>query len=69
MPRNMVNFGPITAEMSSGVWAHQQIPTGFAPWLRYCSDVAHRRPTILCTMSGRLLGCYTIYTFSGTLAS
>ena len=43
--------------------ASQQISTGFSSWLRYCSDVAHRRPTKLCTMFGRLLGCYTIYTF------
>jgi len=37
----------------------------FASWLRYCSDVAHRRPTKHCTMFGRLLGWYTIYSFSG----
>ena len=34
----------------------------------YCSDVAHCRPTKLCTMFGRLLGWYTVYTFSGALA-
>jgi len=34
---------------------------GFAFWQHYCSDVAHLRPTRLCTMFGRLLGCYTIY--------
>ena len=37
----------------------------FASCLRYCSDVTHRRPTKLCTMLGRLLGLYIIYTFSG----
>ena len=42
--------------------------TGFAFWLRYCSDVAHRKPTKLCTMFGRFLGWCTIYTFSGALA-
>jgi len=47
----------------------QQISTGFASWLCYCSDVAHRRPTKLCTMFGHILVCYTIYTFSGALAT
>ena len=32
------------------------------------TDVAHRRQTNLCTIFGRLLGWYTIYTFSGALA-
>ena len=60
-PRNMVNFGPPTAEIGSGVWGTQQISTGFASLLRYCSDVPHRRPTKLCMMFGRFLGWYTIY--------
>ena len=38
-------------------------------WFHYCSDVAHWRPTKLYTMFGRLLGWYTIYTFSGAFAS
>jgi len=29
--------------------APQQISTGFASWLCYCSDVAQRKPTKLCT--------------------
>jgi len=33
-PHNMVNLGPLTAEISSGVWAPQQILTGFASWQR-----------------------------------
>ena len=41
---------------------HQQISTGFASWLRYCSDVAQRRSAKLYTMFGRLL-----YTFWGFL--
>jgi len=45
----------------------QQISTRFASCLHYCSDVGHRRPTKLCTMFGRLLGWYTIYTFSRAL--
>ena len=68
-PHNMANFGPLTAGICWRVWAPQQISTGFASCLRYCSDIAHRRPTKLCTMFGRLLGCYTIYTFSGALAA
>jgi len=59
-PHNIANFGPLAAETGSLVWAHQQISTGFAFWLRYCSDVAQRKPTKLCTMFGRLLGWYTI---------
>jgi len=38
---------PLTADIHSGVWGTQQISTGFASCLRYCSDVAHRRPTKL----------------------
>jgi len=46
----------------------QQISTGLASWLCYCSDGTHRRPTKLCTIFRRLLGWYSIYTFSGALA-
>ena len=42
----------------------QQISTGFASWLRYYTDVAQRRSTKLCTVFGRLLGCY-IFFFGG----
>jgi len=59
---NMANFGALTTELGSGDWGK-----GFASCLLYCSDVAHRRPTKLCTMFGRLLDWYTIYTFSGAL--
>jgi len=67
-PYNTPNFGPITAEIGLPVWGTLEISTGFASWLHYCSDVAHRRPTKLRTMFGRLLGWYTIYTFSGALS-
>jgi len=63
----MANFGPVTAEIGSGVWGTSAISTDFASHLRYCSDVAHRRPTKLCTMFGRLLGWYTIIHFRGLL--
>jgi len=36
-PDNMVNVGPLTAEIGSGVWAPLQILTGFASWQRYCT--------------------------------
>jgi len=67
-PHNMVNFGPLTAEVRSGAWGTQQISTGFVSCLHYCSDVTHRRPTKLCTMFGHLLGWYTMYTLSGAIA-
>ena len=50
--QNMVNVSPLT---------------GFATWLRYCTDVAQWMSTKLCTMFGRLLGWYTMYTFLGLL--
>jgi len=62
---NMLNFDPLTAEICWRVWAPQQISTGFASLLRYCTDVAHRRSTELCTMFGRLLRWYTPCTFGG----
>ena len=65
-PHIMVNFGPLAAEIGP-FGASQLISTAFASWLRYCSDVAQRKPTKLCTMFGRLLGCYAIYTFRGLL--
>jgi len=36
-PRNMVNFGPLTAEIGSDFGAPLQISTGFASWQRYCT--------------------------------
>jgi len=63
----MVNLGLLAAETVSLVWGTRANLTGFASWL-HCSDVAHRRSTKLCTMYGRLLGCYIIYTFSVALA-
>ena len=42
-PDNMVNFGPLTAEIGSGVWDTLQISTGFASWQRYCTASSSRR--------------------------
>jgi len=52
-PHNMVNFGPLVAEIGSLVWGTPANFNGF----RYCSDVAQRKPTKLCTIClfGRLL--------------
>jgi len=44
---------------------HPSKLTGFASWLHYCRDVAQWKSTKLCTMFGRLLGWYIIYTSSG----
>jgi len=63
----MANFGPLTLWSVYHFGAHQQILPGFVSWLHYCSDVAYRRPTKLCTIFGRLVGWYTIYTFWGLL--
>jgi len=43
--------------------APQQISTSFASWLRYCSSVAHWRPTKLCVVLSRLLGWYAVYIY------
>ena len=51
----------IASKLRHEFGAPQQISTGFASWLCYCSDVAHRRTTKVCTMFGRLLGWYAIY--------
>jgi len=53
---NMVNFGPLTAEIGWGVWGTLANFNGFRVLASYCSDVAQRRPKKLCTMFGRLLG-------------
>ena len=42
VPHNMVNFVPLAAEMDWRVWGTQQISTGFASYLHYCSNVAQQ---------------------------
>ena len=67
---SMVNFGPLAAEIGWRVWGTTVNFNGFSSWLRYCSDVAQRRSTKLCTMFECLLvlvDWYTIYTFSRAL--
>jgi len=46
----MANFVPLTAEIRWRVWGTPAISTGFTSWLRYCTNVAQRRSTKLCTM-------------------
>jgi len=63
-------LGELAAEIGSLVWGTLANFKGF--WVfaalgPYCSDVAHRRPTNLCTIFDRLLGWYTVYTFWGLL--
>jgi len=45
-PHNMVNFGPLTAEMAVQEFgAPVQISTGFASWQRYCTaSTSGRQP-------------------------
>jgi len=61
-PHNMVNFVSL-------VWGTppQQISTVSRFKFRYCSDVAERKPTKLCTMFDRLLGWYLCIHFRGLL--
>jgi len=61
-------FRPASRWDRSSIGAPQIISMAFASWLRYWSDVVQRKPTKLCTMFGRLLGCYAIYTFLGAVA-
>ena len=69
-PHNMVNFGPLAAEIGWRVWGTPTDFNGFASWLRYCSDVAQRRSTKLYRMFDHLVGWYTIYTsFWGRLGA
>jgi len=39
-PHNMVNFGPLAAEIDPAVWAFQLISMGFASWQRYCTALS-----------------------------
>ena len=63
-PHNIANLGPsLAAEIGSVVWGTAANSTSFVSCFRYYSDVAQRKPTKLCTMSGRLLCWYNLYTF------
>ena len=71
MSHNMVNFGPSAADIGLPDWGTPANFNGF----RLLASLLHRRRSPeasqtlqLCTMFGRLLGWYTVYTFSGALA-
>jgi len=51
-----VSFGPLAAEIGLPVWSTPANFNGFGSWLRYCTDVAQRRSTKLCTMLRRFHG-------------
>jgi len=53
---------PLTAEIGSGVWGTP------ASKFQRLSRLAFVTAVKLCTMFGRLLGWYTVYTFPGALA-
>ena len=53
---------PTIAKIGSGVWGTS---ANFNEFRVLASLLAHRRPTKLCTMFGRLLGYYNIYIFGG----
>ena len=53
-PHNMVEFGPLAAEIVSLVWAPHQISTGFASWQRYCTACSSgRQPNFAALNRGR----------------
>jgi len=52
-PDNMVNFGPVAAEIDPVLWAPQQISTGFASWQRYCTAVKYWVSAKLCGIEQR----------------
>jgi len=49
-PHNMVNFGPLTAEIGLGVWG---TPAGFASWQHYCTAVKYWASAKLCGVEQR----------------
>jgi len=64
-PHNMANFGSLAAEIGSVVWVTSANFNGFhiLASLLQRRDVAHRSPSKLCMMFGRLLGWYNIYIY------
>ena len=58
VPDNMVNFGPLTAEIGSGVWGTPTNFNGFcvASWQRYCTaSSSGRQPNFAALNRGRHL--------------
>jgi len=59
----MENLGPLAAEIFSLVWGAPANFNGFRVLASLLQRRRQRKPTKLCTMFGRLLRGYTIYTF------
>jgi len=55
-PHNMVNFGPLTAEIGSGVWGTPANSNGFRVLQRYCTaSSSGRQPNFAALNRGRHL--------------
>jgi len=52
---NMLNLGPLVAEINWQVWGTLASFKGFSFWLHYCSDAARQKSTKPCSMFGHLL--------------
>jgi len=50
---NMVNFGPLVAEIGPVIWASQLISMGFASWQRYCAVLRQWTSVKLCSVVQR----------------
>jgi len=50
---NMVNFGPLAAEIALLVWVTPAISTGFACWQRYCTALQYWVSAKLCGIEQR----------------
>ena len=63
-----LRYAELTSEICWRVWGTPANFNGFRVFASlYCTDVAQRRSTKLCTMFGRLLHWYTVYVFWGIL--
>jgi len=62
-PDNMVNFGPLAAEIDPVIWGTLQISMGFASWQRYCTAVTY----ILCACNTVQLLRHSRLPFSWTM--
>jgi len=49
----MVNFGPVAAETSSGVWGTPANFNGFEAWQRYCTALQYWASAKLCGVEQR----------------
>ena len=52
-PHNIVNFGPLAAEICWRIWAPLQISTGLTSWQRYCTVFQYWASAKLCGVEQR----------------